>query len=158
LSPREVLVRIERRGAASHVRITIPEGWTRFDIAKRLQAQHVCPRQAFLDATMTPSLLAELRIDGPSAEGYMFPATYDFAQDILAEDVARRMKAEFDKRWAQLEERHQSGMLDLSESLHWGMKEVVVLASMIEKEAQADDERSVIAGVFLNRLRDPNFK
>jgi len=158
LSPRDVLTRVERRGAAPRARVVIPEGWTRFDVASRLESLHVCPRGVFLDATANHDLLAELRIDGASAEGYLFPATYDFPQDSLAEDVARRMKAEFDKRWAALEDKHASGMLDLTQSLGWGMREVVILASMIEKEAVVDDERPIIAAVFLNRLRDPAFK
>jgi UPF0755 protein len=157
LSPREVLARVEKRGAASRVKVVVPEGWTRFDIAERLHKLHVCPKHAFLEATTSSRVLADLRIDAPSAEGFLFPATYDFAQDSLADEVVKRMKVEFDKRWASLEERHQPGMLDLMESLHWGMKEIVTLASMIEKEAVVDDERPVIASVFLNRLRDPKF-
>jgi UPF0755 protein len=158
LSPREVLNRLERRGAATHARVTIPEGWTRFDIAKRLQANHVCTQKAFLDATEDPNLLTELHVDGPSLEGFLFPATYDLASDSEPGDVIRRLKAEFDKRWFSLEQRHPYGVLDLSQTLHWGMREVVTLASIIEKEAAVEDERRTIASVFLNRLRDPNFK
>jgi UPF0755 protein len=157
MTPRELLTRAEKRGAASRVKVTIPEGFTSFDIGKRLQEKRVCAKRAFLDATRDPNLLAQLRIEGPSAEGYLFPLTYDLPQDSLPEDVVRRMKAEFDKRWSTLEERHASGILDLSESLKWGMREIVILASMVEKEAVMDDERPVIASVFLNRLRDPKF-
>ncbi len=158
LSPREVLNRLERRGAAGHVRVTFPEGWTRFDIGKRLHANHVCTQKAFLDATEDPALLAELHVDGPSLEGFLFPATYELPSDSEPGDVVRRLKAEFDKRWFSLEQRHPYGVLDLSQTLHWGMREMVVLASIIEKEAAVDDERRIIASVFLNRLRDPNFK
>jgi UPF0755 protein len=158
LSPREIMDRIERKGRSARVKVTVPEGWTRFDIAKRLQAQHVCSQKAFLDATRDPALLAELRLEGDSAEGFLFPATYEWHTDTDAADVIRRMKAEFDKRWAALEQGHGSALLDLGNSLGWSKRDIVILASMIEKEAAVDEERPIIASVFLNRLRDPSFK
>ena len=157
VSPATLLSRLERTSGAGHAKVTIPEGFTRFDIAKRLQALHVCPLRAWLDATQDRALLAELHIDGPSAEGFLFPATYELALDSAAPDLVRRMKTEFDRRYALLEGSHQAGLLELSTTLNWGQKEVVTLASMIEKEAAVDDERPVIASVFLNRLRDPSF-
>jgi UPF0755 protein len=157
VSPATLLSRLERTSGAGHAKVTIPEGFTRFDIAKRLQTLHVCPLRAWLDATTDPALLAELRIDGPSAEGFLFPATYELALDSAAPDVVRRLKGEFDRRYTLLEASHQSGILDVSTTLNWSQKEIVTLASMIEKEAAVDDERPVIASVFLNRLRDPAF-
>lgn len=157
LSPGMLLARLERATSAGHVRVTIPEGFTRFDIAKRLQALHVCPLRSWLDATTDEALLKELHVDGPSAEGFLFPATYDFALDSAAPDLVRHLKAEFDKRYDLLEALHQPGLLELTSSLGWGRREIVTLASMVEKEAAVDDERPVIASVFLNRLREPSF-
>ena len=157
LSPRDLFARLERGTGAGHVKVTIPEGWTRFDIARRLQALHVCALRGFLDATETPALLAELHVPGDTAEGFLFPATYDLTPDSDPLDVVRRMKSEFDKRWATLESRSQAGLSDLSKTLSWGPREVVTLASMVEKEAVVDDERPLIASVFLNRLREPTF-
>jgi len=157
LSPGALLARLERTGGGGHAKVTFPEGYTRFDIGKRLQEKHVCPLRAWLDATTDPALLAELHIEAPSAEGFLFPATYDLAFDSAAADVVRRMKAELDRRYAQLESAHQPTILELSTTLGWGQKEILTLASMVEKEAAVDDERSTIASVFLNRLRDPSF-
>jgi UPF0755 protein len=157
LSPATLLSRLERTHGGGHVKVTIPEGFTRFDVARRLQALRVCPLRAWLDATTDPALLAELHIEGASAEGYLFPATYDLALDSAAPDVVRRLKGEFDKRYADLEASHQAGLLDLSTTLGWGQKEIVTLASMVEKEAAVDDERPIVASVFVNRLRDPSF-
>ena len=158
LSPGEIMSRLERKGRAARVKVVIPEGWNRFDIGKRLQSQHVCTQKAFVEATKAPSLLAELRIEGDSAEGFLFPATYEWSMDSDAAEIVRRMKGEFDKRWASIEQAHASGMLDLGSTLGWGKREIVTLASMVEKEAAVDEERPIIASVFLNRLRDPNFK
>jgi UPF0755 protein len=157
LSPRDLMARVERSSGAGHVRVTIPEGWTTFDIARRLQSMHVCTVTSFLASTRRRELLDELHLAGDTAEGFLFPATYDLAPDSDPADVVRRMKAEFDRRYAVLTARHGAGLLDLESSLHWGTAEVVTLASMVEKEAAVDDERAVIASVFLNRLRDPAF-
>jgi UPF0755 protein len=156
LSPSELLARLERKGA-SKVRVTIPEGWTRFDIAHRLETSRVCSLRSFLDATTDLALMQELAVDGPSLEGYLFPATYDFDGDADAKDVARIMAKEFERRYSSLEDKNPGGIKDLADSLGWGRKQIVILASMIEKEAVVDDERAIIASVFVNRLRDPAF-
>ncbi|MBX3263966.1 MAG: endolytic transglycosylase MltG [Labilithrix sp.] len=157
-SPHELVRRLEREGHATRAKVTIPEGWNRFDIAKRLQALHVAWGQAFLDATANTDLLREIGVDGDSAEGYLFPATYDLPLDSDPKDVVRRLVAEFDRRFIQLEQNHRLGRAQLEGTLGWGRREIVTLASMVEKEAAVDEERALIASVFLNRLRDPAFK
>jgi UPF0755 protein len=157
-SPGDVMARLERRAGASKVKVTFPEGWTRFDMAKRLEEKKVCSLRAFLDATVDPQLLAELRVAGDSMEGFLFPSTYELAADSDGADVVRRMKGEFDRRWLGLEQKNESGVLDLSKApLSFGEREIVTLASMVEKEAAVDEERPIIASVFLNRLRDADF-
>ena len=156
--PHELLRRLERDGHATHAKVTIPEGWNRFDIGKRLQTLHVGWTQAFLDATTNPDLLHELGIDADSAEGYLFPATYELPLDSDPKEIVRRLAGEFDHRYTQLEQNHRLGRAQLENGLGWGRKEIITLASMVEKEAAVDDERPIIASVFLNRLRDPNFK
>jgi UPF0755 protein len=157
-SPREILVRLERRIGGGSARITFPEGWTRFDMARRLEDKHVVSLRAFLDATTDTSLLRELGVDGDSAEGFLFPATYDLAFDSDARDVVRRMKREFDRRWDILSRSRGASLTDVMTSAKMNIRDVVTLGSMVEKEAAADEERPVIASVFLNRLRDPAFK
>ena len=157
-SPSELLRRLERLGSASKAKVTIPEGWNRFDIAKRLQTLHVASQAAFLDATVDVTLLRELALDGDSAEGFLFPATYDFPKDSDPRDLVRRLKTELDRRYAQLEQNHRLGVANLETSLGWTRREIIVLASLVEKEAAVDDERPIIASVFINRLRDVTFK
>lgn len=157
-SPYEIVHRLEREGHATRAKVTIPEGWNRFDMAKRLETLHVAWGQAFLDATANTDLLREIGIEGDSAEGFLFPATYDLPLDSDPKEIVRRLVAEFDRRWSQLEQNHRLGRAQLESGLGWGRREIVTLASMVEKEAAVDDERPIIASVFLNRLRDPSFK
>mgnify|MGYP003592627996 CR=1 FL=1 len=157
LGPGELLKRLQRFGLGARVKVTIPEGYTRFDIARRLEDKRVCSAASFLEASARPDLLAELGLTG-SAEGFLFPATYEFAADADPDHVVRRMKSEFDRRLAQVRLAHSLSRSTVATELGWGTREIVVLASMIEKEAVVDDERPLIAAVFVNRLRDPTFK
>jgi UPF0755 protein len=152
------MARLERRPGGGTAHVTFPEGWTRFDMARRLQDKHVVSLRTFLEATTDTRLLSELGIAGDSAEGFLFPSTYDLSLDSEASDIVRRMKREFDRRWDILASARASSLTDVMTSAGLDVRQIVTLASMVEKEAVADDERPLIASVFLNRLRDPAFK
>jgi UPF0755 protein len=156
-SPRELMARLERHPRRGHTRVTFPEGWTRFDMARRLQDRHVVSLRAFLDATTDADVLRELGIEGDSAEGFLFPATYDLSLDGDARDVVRTMKREFDRRWDIVSRAHSASLNDVMTSAQFGVRDVVILASMVEKETGVDEDRPIVASVFLNRLRDPKF-
>lgn len=158
VSPAELTARLERKGGAPRVKATFPEGYTRFDMARRLASLRVCTEKAFLRATEDTQLLRQFGIEGDSADGYLFPATYELPQDADPRDVVIRLITEFEKRFRDLAQQHQMAKLELEQSLGWQRQDIVTLASMIEKEAAVDDERPIIASVFLNRLRDPSFK
>ncbi len=157
-TPRELMARLERRAGGGSARVTFPEGWTRFEMARRLQDKRVVALRDFLDATTDAGLLNDLGIEGDSAEGFLFPATYEFSLDDDARDVVRRMKREFDRRWDAASRAHSASLGDVMTSANMSLRDVVTLASLVEKEAAMDDERPVIASVFLNRLRDPTFR
>jgi UPF0755 protein len=157
LSPRALVRRMQRTPSQEKVRVVIPEGFTRFDIARRLQAARVCAARAFLDATGDAALLAELKIPGDSAEGYLFPATYQLPLDSDPNQIVSRMVAEFAERYQRLTRENAMGTETLRQKMSWGQAEIVTLASIVEKEAAIDEERPLIASVFLNRLTDPTF-
>jgi UPF0755 protein len=158
-SPWELRRLLGRSFFRPSVKVTIPEGFNRFDIAARLQKLRVTGRRAFLAASADPALLAELHI-GPaeSAEGYLFPATYDLGLDSDPREIVQKLVAESDRRWEALAARNAEGVERLRASLGWGRRELTIVASMIEKEAAVDEDRPLIASVFVNRLLDPEFK
>ncbi len=94
----------------------------------------------------------------PSAEGYIFPDTYEFDERTPAPAVVSRLFEEWHQRVVPLMEAHASELARLNTELGYGTHEVLVLASVIEKEAAAAVERPTIAGVFLNRLRSDTFR
>ena len=134
------------RGESIVITVTIPEGSTVRQIGQRLeQARLVCDWQFVLAARASP-LTAKLGLTAPGVEGYLFPATYRFAPTASAEDIlAALLQRFFAQITPQVEER--SFQMGLS------MKELITLASIIEKEAKVPAERPLIAGVFYNRLR-----
>ncbi len=121
------------------VKVTIPEGFQRFAIADRLESLGVTGRASFLAATTDPALLADLGVPGPpgaspeSAEGYLFPATYDLALDTPAADVVSIFVGEENKRWSRLALAHEDALADLEKRTGFKRREIMILASMIEK-------------------------
>ena len=155
LSHGELAARLARKGEPA--KIVVPEGLTRFDIARRLEGAEICERGAFLAATQSSALLARLRLEGESAEGFLFPATYELPKNSDPEKLVERFVAELERRLGIVEKAHPEGRLLLARTLGFGTREILTLASVVEREAAVAEERPVIASVFLNRLRDPAF-
>lgn len=163
-TPGEIAACLGRAKSRRAVKVAIPEGFNRFQIAERLESLGVTSTHAFLSASSDPQLLELLEVPAPagrgpaSAEGYLFPATYELQVDTPATDVLVRLVNEAHLRWKRLSAKHEAGVARLAERLGWGRAEIITLASMVEKEAAVDDERPLIAGVFLNRLLFDDFK
>ncbi|MFA5584716.1 MAG: endolytic transglycosylase MltG, partial [Bacteriovoracaceae bacterium] len=99
--------------------------------------------EEFLKAATNPELMKELGIPAETAEGYLFPETYNFAANSPATAVVRGMVNQFNKKVEGLTFDHP----------FLNKHEVIILASMVEKETGAKFERNTIAGVFTNRLK-----
>lgn len=157
LGVRQQLPRLARGYGQSSVDVVVPEGFTRFDVATRLARFGVAPRDALLRAMEDRLLLASLDLQADSAEGYLFPALYRFLQDSPPERVITRMVATFRTRTQGLFEAHALAGAD-APSAQLTPHQLVTLASIVEREARMPEERPTIAGVFMNRLLDPDFK
>lgn len=127
-------------------RVTILEGWTITVIAKELEEKLGMDPQAFEDACQNKLLLWKWGIEGESVEGYLFPDTYRFSEDETPQEIIGRMVEEYKKN---VTDDLRQEMVDkrITET------EVLILASIIEGEAIYDQERSIISGVYHNRLR-----
>jgi UPF0755 protein len=131
------------------VKITIPEGFRLTQIAQRVQERLRIPSQRFLDALGDPAVALPpfLPASAASAEGFLFPATYQLPRDGLrAETVIEEMLGTFEREANALRLRAGASRLGLTPY------EVVIVASMIEKEARVQRDRPLIAGVIYNRL------
>lgn len=157
MSPRDVLQRVAVGFGEPTVRVTIPEGFDRYDIAARLERWGVAGRDDFVRASEDRALLDELGVEGPSAEGYLFPDTYRLPQGAGGEEAVRRLVGNWQRRAAPIYEEHAGALEALGRELSFGRYQALILSSIIEREAVVAEERPVIARVFVNRLVVPGF-
>lgn len=158
LSPRSLVQRLGRMASRPRRRVTIPEGFDQWQVAARLERKEICSSASFLAAVDDPRWLARLGISGPSAEGYLFPATYLLRVDSPPGEVVRRFVGQTRRRLRKLAREHPGALTRLKRERGWGVHEVLTLASIIEKEAAHSDEDPIIASVYFNRLSDPDFR
>ena len=154
MTPEEAARHATTRLGRIQVRILIPEGFSRFDIAERLDEYGVCHADDFLAATEDTSLLASYGVDADDAEGYLFPDTYQFDDQTRPRRVVERMLANWSRRYQEVREEYADRIAALK---GWTTHDIITLASIIEKEAAVPSERPRIAGVFWNRLNSRRF-
>ena len=148
VSPLGVLAKLEQ-GERRLTRLTIPEGWTRWDIAKamtQVPELHLESEAQALELMNNVSLIADLDPEAKNLEGYLFPDTYEFAPDTTAAGVVEMMVKRFRAVW-------KPEWSVRARSLGMSTRQIVTTASIIETEAKLDEERSVVASVIYNRLR-----
>jgi UPF0755 protein len=125
---------------------TIIEGLTLEEIADQLARTKFGRREVFLDLMRSPKLIADFDPDAPDLEGYLFPETYTFASATPEREIVETLVRTFRRRF----ERDVRPLLARSPGR--SVRQVVVLASIVEKEAKMPNERPLIAAVYRNRL------
>jgi UPF0755 protein len=125
---------------------TIIEGLTLEEIADQLARTKFGRREVFLDLMRSPKLIADFDPDAPDLEGYLFPETYTFASATPEREIVETLVRTFRRRF----ERDVRPLLARSPGR--SVRQVVVLASIVEKEARMPNERPLIAAVYRNRL------
>lgn len=126
--------------------ITVIEGLTLEEIATQLDRAGYGRRQAFLDLMRSPALVADLDPEAQDLEGYLFPETYSFARSVNERTIVQAMVKTFRDRF----EKEVRPLLDRNPGQT--VRQLVTLASIVEKEAQVATERPLIAAVYCNRL------
>jgi UPF0755 protein len=140
-------------------RIIFPEGFTRAQMAQRIVAVRRIAREkrgartrltanVYLRSTARSRLPARFAGDGKprSLEGFLFPATYEFTAKTTSKQLVDRQLEAFQRNWRTVE-------LGYARSKNLTPYDVLIIASMVEKEAIAPDERALVAAVIYNRLK-----
>lgn len=148
ITPLQVIEELEK-GKERTIKLTIPEGWTRFDIAKRIAEKFPqnppVDDKAILYLMEETALIRDIAPDAKNLEGYMYPSTYEFPPDAKPREVIQRMVEQFKKIW---KPEYSQKAKQMGRTTH----EMVTIASLIETESKYDEERSIVASVIYNRL------
>lgn len=148
ISPLGVVAKLQQ-GERRLDRLTIIEGWTRWDIARAMvqvpQFKLENEAQA-LELMNNLSLISDLDPVAKNLEGYLFPDTYEFSPETTPADLIEMMVKRFRTVW-------KPGWTERANSLGFTPREIVTTASIIETEAKLADERPMVASVIYNRLK-----
>lgn len=134
------------KGDVLHHKITIPEGYNLYQIADLLEEKGIVVKKAFIEKAFDRQLMSGMGVEGVSFEGYLYPETYFFIKNMKAKDVISRMRAGSRDQFTRK-------LKDRSKEIGLTPHEIVILASIIEKETGNPDERPLISAVFHNRLK-----
>lgn len=143
------LITAVSEGRVARRKIMVVPGLRLEQVAGRVERAGLSDRATFLAAARADAFVGEVRMPlprGQSLEGYLYPATYVFAVGTPVHDIILAMLKGFDREFV------APNAASIRKS-RLGLRKIVILASMIEREAKADHERPIIAGVVMNRLR-----
>jgi UPF0755 protein len=135
-----------RAGRVLTARLVIPEAWDLRGIAPRIAAVTGSDEDSVMYMLTDTAVARRFDVPGPTLEGYLYPATYTFPVQAPLDSIVSRMVATYRRVWT-TERQARADSMGLSE------REVVTLASIIEKEARRREEMPTISGVYHNRLR-----
>jgi UPF0755 protein len=133
-------------GDVDYLKFSLPEGYSIYQAAELLEQKGYFTRTGFLETCRDPELLTGLGLKAASAEGYLYPATYNLSRGGSEKQLISQMVEQFEKKYAELSAKG-------GDTAGLSRHEVVTLASLIEKEAVSSEEKPLISSVFHNRLR-----
>lgn len=130
------------RGQVYYRELTIPEGSSIYDIARIVEQEKLMKQAEFLNAVKDPQLIQDIAPKAKTLEGFLFPSTYRLPRKVTPQLLCQRMTSQFRQVWKTIA---QDGADPYS---------TTTLASLVEKESAAKEERPLIAGLFTNRLKN----
>ncbi len=161
MTPTEILEELARRQKAKEVSVTIPEGKNMVQVAEILAGAGLADEASLLNRMRDQAFLTRIGVEGPTAEGYLFPDTYKFRSGRAGAkpaEIVERLVRRHNDVYGELRRQYREAGRKLGDEFDWGHAQILTLASIVEKETGVRKERPRIAGVFLNRLRFSSFK
>jgi UPF0755 protein len=143
------------RGDVYFHTVVIPEGFNMFDIAQAIQNAGLGSSEEFLKvATSDTALIADIAPDAKTLEGYLFPNTYEFTRMQSMEEIAGAMVKQFRQVATEIGLTSDARMTEVKDTAarNSDVQQTVIMASIIEKETAAPEERPLVASVYYNRM------
>jgi UPF0755 protein len=158
LTPRQVLAVLVAGVKEVVTKATLPEGKNMLEFFAVLEAAKVAKAGELEALARDREFLGRHGITGDTVEGYLFPDTYEFRVNEKPAVVLQRLITRHQEVWNELLVKHPRDAARIKDKLGWGDRELLVLASIVEKEAVDPAERPRIAQVFINRLTSASFQ
>ncbi len=152
LSLSQLADKLREGGKVDEVTVTFPEGLTIWHMADRVEQLGLADRDDFLRAVRDKQALAKAGIQGDSFEGYLFPDTYRFRKGTSAHEIVERLFGRWQAVWMALTHEYPKQLAKLKKKYGFDRRDIVTLASLVERETSSDVDRPIIARVFLNRI------
>jgi UPF0755 protein len=134
-------------GKTYSIRITIPEGYTMFQIAEVLSNKALCTKEEFLRECRNPEFLSSVGLAANGTlEGYLYPDTYLVPLNYKARDIVRIFLDHFHSIIT-------DDYIDQAKKRGMTVNQMLTMASIVEREAKVEFEKPIISGVYYNRLR-----
>jgi UPF0755 protein len=161
MTPEEVIDKLLQGVQDVTIDVTIPEGKHFLEVAELLEEKGVvsADNKGELERlSRDPKFLGKHGIVGDSIEGYLFPETYKFKVPSAPDKVLDTLVKHHHVVWERVRNKHPKGVKKLRDKLGWSDRDILTMASIVEKEAVVQAERATIAQVFINRLVSSSFK
>ena len=158
LPPEEVLATITKGIKEVTVKVTLPEGKSMLEFFALIEAAKIAKAKDLELLARDKEFLGKFAITGDSVEGYLFPDTYLFRINEKPTVVLSRLITRHQEVWNQLVNKHPKDTAKIKDKMSWSDRDILTMASIVEKEAIDAAERPRIAQVFINRLSSPSFK
>jgi UPF0755 protein len=133
-------------GRVVTAKLVIPEAFDIFKIAPRIAGITHLPEDSVLALMTDPAVTKRLGVPGPTLEGYLYPATYSFPVNVSVDSVLKTLVATYRREWTPARQAR-------ADSIGMSEREIVTLASILEREAKKLEEMPVMSAVYHNRLR-----
>jgi len=157
-TPRQVLDVLLAGVKDKTVKVTLPEGKNMLEYFGWLEQAGVAKASALEALARDRDFLQQHGIAGDTVEGYLFPETYDFRVGEKPARVLERLIDQHRTVWNEIARTHAKDLARTKERMKWSDRDVLVMSSIVEKEAVAASEQPRIAQVFINRLSSPSFQ
>jgi UPF0755 protein len=138
--------------------VTLPEGQHMLEYFALIEQKGIASAKELEALARDPAFLRAHGIDGDTIEGYLFPETYNFVVPTKPAKVLERLIGQHRAVWNKLVAEHQKSYQRLRDRMKWSDRDILIMASIVEKEAVVSSEQPRIAQVFINRLTDPDFQ